>query len=98
MKNLRILRLINGLTQAKLGRLSGVNSNIISQIEIGHHLPYRKQLNKLAAALGVEEVSAHRLLEDEGLPVSSPSWWGLQREVGSRKPAEPARETSRLSR
>ena len=98
MKNLRILRLMRGLSQVGLGHLSGVNPNTISQTEIGRFQPYPEQLNKLAAALGVQEADAHRLLEDEGLPVSSPSWWGLQREVGSRKPAEPARETSRLSR
>ncbi len=98
MKNLRILRLMRELSQVGLGRLSGVNPNTISQIEIGRFQPYPEQLHKLAAALGVREADGHRLLEDEGLPVSSPSWWGLQREIGSRKPAEPARETSRLSR
>ncbi len=98
MKNLRILRLMRGLSQVGLGHLSGVNPNTISQIEIGRFQPYPEQLHKLAVALGVPKADAHRLLEDQGLPVSPPAWWGLQREAGSRTLAEPTRETSRPSR
>ena len=95
MKNLRILRLMRGLSQVALGHLAGINPNTISQIEIGRFQPYPDQLNRLAAALGVQEAEEHRLLEDQGLPVSPQAWWGLQREVGGGKSAEPARETSR---
>ena len=94
MKNLRILRLMRGLSQVGLGHLSGINPNTISQIEIGRFQPYPDQLNKLAAALGVQETDAHRLLEDQELPVSPQAWWGLQQEVGSGKPTEPRREAS----
>ena len=98
MKGLKILRLMHGLSQVGLRHLSGVHQNTISQIEIGRFQPYPDQLNKLAAALGVQETDAHRLLEDQELPVSPQAWWGLQREVDSRKPAESTRETSRPSR
>jgi transcriptional regulator with XRE-family HTH domain len=94
MKSLRFLRLMRGLSQVGLGRLSGVNPNTISQIEVGRFQPYPDQLNKLAAALGVRQVDAHRLLEDQELPASPQAWWGLQQEVGSGKPAEPRREAS----
>lgn len=62
---LKALRLSAGLTQAELGRISGVNSRQIQRIENGESKMENVTLGnaaRLASALGVK---IERLLEDE---------------------------------
>ena len=46
-----------GLSRAALARKADMNPSEISHIESGRHIPYDSQLLKIAAALGVEDVS-----------------------------------------
>ena len=50
---LRILRIKNGLTQAKLAELTGIPTHTISEYETGKHTPRLKNIGKLCEALDV---------------------------------------------
>lgn len=52
-KNIRDLRLQHGLTQEKLGEITGLDRTYISGIERGLRNPSLKNLQKLAKAFGV---------------------------------------------
>jgi len=54
LKNLRELRLIKGISQRKLARISGLYHPAISQIEAGKRFPTYRTMQKLAKALNVE--------------------------------------------
>lgn len=54
VKPLRIVRLLQGKTQAVLARESEVNIGLISAYELGHRRPHRKHREKLARALGLD--------------------------------------------
>jgi transcriptional regulator with XRE-family HTH domain len=51
---LRELRLEKNLSQADLGRLTGVFRGYISRLELGYELPRLKTLERFATALDVE--------------------------------------------
>ena len=59
-----------GWSQAKLARESDLNATTVCLIENRRWRPYRKQLVKLARALGVDEAHAYLLLEN-GHPAGS---------------------------
>ena len=51
MNKLRIFRMLQGMTQAQLARLSGVYFSSLSRIETGNIQPSRKQKAALSRAL-----------------------------------------------
>lgn len=53
MKNIKIYREKNCLTQRQLAKKVGVSNQYISYIENEHKMPSFKTLNKIAKALGV---------------------------------------------
>lgn len=52
---LEAIRREQGMTKTALGRKSGIQYGMIGWIESGRFKPYPVQLEKLAAALGVED-------------------------------------------
>ncbi len=61
MAEVRALREARGWSQSELARRAGLHSTTVSLIESGRQKPYAVQVEKLAAALGVEPAA---LLED----------------------------------
>lgn len=68
MNSLAALRKKRALTQGELGRLSGVNGNLISRYERGAAQPALETLKKLAGALGV---TTDEILSDPPKPLSA---------------------------
>ena len=52
--NIKYYRNLKGLTQEKLGELSGVSTDYISELERGKKTPSIKRLDLIARALDVE--------------------------------------------
>lgn len=62
-ENIRNLRIKKGLTQKKLGELSGINEVQIRQYELGKVQPKMVTLKKLATALDTDEWHLSGLIE-----------------------------------
>ena len=54
-KRLKEIRKRNGLTQEQLANLMDMDTNNISKMELGEHLPKKDNLEKLCVALNIEE-------------------------------------------
>lgn len=52
MKRCKLERLLQGMKQMDLSRITGMHPTSISAIENGHLRPYPGQVNKIAEALG----------------------------------------------
>ena len=52
--NLKFYRTLRNLTQEKLGELSGVSTDYISELERGKKIPSIKRLEYIANALNIE--------------------------------------------
>lgn len=64
IKRLRKARLDKGWTGMKLATEAGLHPSQISKFETGREIPYDKQLERLAAALGIPQGKAHTLLDE----------------------------------
>ena len=53
MKHLKTVRIISGLTQADLAKLSGVERTVLSRAERGYYPLKEKDKQKIARALGL---------------------------------------------
>ncbi|OHX45118.1 hypothetical protein BBV17_23910 [Cytobacillus oceanisediminis] len=51
--NLKLLRLINNLTQKEVAESTGLSCDTISALERGKHTPQRKSLQKIVGLYGV---------------------------------------------
>lgn len=51
--NLKLLRLINNLTQQEVAESTGLSCSTISAIERGKHIPQRKSIQKIVELYGV---------------------------------------------
>jgi transcriptional regulator with XRE-family HTH domain len=61
---LTVERMRRGWTKARLARAAGLDQSLLSKIEAGRVLPYACELERLAAAIGIEPSEASALLED----------------------------------
>ena len=52
--NLKYYRNLKNLTQERLGELSGISTDYISELERGKKVPSIKRLDLIAKALGIE--------------------------------------------
>ena len=64
MKKVRALREAEGWSQSELARRAGLHSTTVSVIESGRWKPGQGQIEKLAAALGVEPADLKDVSED----------------------------------
>lgn len=69
MKVITARREERGWSRSELARHAGMHASTVGQIENGRYNPYRVQLQKLAAALGVPEDQASTLLDEVSLEV-----------------------------
>lgn len=69
--NLKLARVLNGLTLAELSDALGTSRQYIHQLEVGSRLPTSDQLNSLVLALGVKEdffyVVPNSVLDDSSI-------------------------------
>jgi transcriptional regulator with XRE-family HTH domain len=58
------VRVDNGLSKAALARRASIDQSRISKIEAGREIPYPRELQRIAAALGVPDADGALLLTD----------------------------------
>jgi transcriptional regulator with XRE-family HTH domain len=61
---LTVERMRRGWTKARLARAASIDQSLVGKIEGGRIRPYDCQLERLAAALGIEASDALALLDD----------------------------------
>lgn len=65
-RKMQQIREAKGLSRSEVSRRAEVQPSLVGWIETGRYIPYRTQLVKVAAALGVDESEAETLLEPIG--------------------------------
>lgn len=54
MNNLKMIRILKGLTQAEVAKATGIERSFYVKIENGKELPYKPQVARIETYFGVE--------------------------------------------